>query len=376
MEKRYKFRIYPTERQTEQIQQNFGCVRFVYNYFLNKRIEKYEAGEGIYSYYEACKDLTALKKMDEYRWLRQADSHSLQNALKNLNNAYAAFFRRVREKDGAPGFPRFKSKKATRQSYTTQAQTGRRVIDVLDKAVLLPKLGWVKCSVSRKVEGRILSASVLQVPSGKYFVSICCTDFEPEQFPQTGASVGLHFGIRTLATTSEGVIIENYRHLEKAQKKISRLRRRLSRKTKDSHNREKARIKLARAHEKVSNQKTDIMQKVTTQIVSDYDIICVRGEQLIKMVQQQPFAYYLSDASWGGFSRMLEYKSRWYGKHFVKIAASYPSVQLCNVCGYKNSQLAKKRVHKWTCPNCGAMHERAKNAAVNTLAEGLRKLAS
>jgi putative transposase len=374
MEKRFNYRIYPTKAQEEQIQRNFGCCRFVYNYFLNKRIERYKAGEGIYGFYEACKDLTALKKTEGYEWLKVADSHSLQHALKNMNFAYSEFYRRVREKSGSPGFPRFKKKRETHKSYTSQTQKTRCVIDVRDNKILLPKLGLVDCKVSRQIEGRILSASVIQVPSGKYFVSVCCTDIVPEQLPQTGNSIGLHFGIKTLAVTSDGQKIENQRYLEKMQKKISRLQRRVSRKPSDSANREKARIALAKAYEQIKNQKTDTLQKSTTQLVRDNDLIVVRDEELTKIVRRKQFAYYLSDASWGEFTQMLKYKSAWYGRTFVEISANYPSAQLCSSCGYKNIELVKKQLQEWTCPKCGTHHERAKNAAVNTMAEGLRVL--
>jgi putative transposase len=373
MEKRFNYRIYPNEAQTEQIQKNFGCCRFVYNYYLNKRNEKYEAGEGIYSYYDACKDLTRLKRRDEYAWLRDADAHSLQSAIKNMNHAYSEFFRRVRTKSGAPGFPRFKSKRETRQSYMSKAQPGKDNILLGDRAIKLPKLGLVKCSVSRPVEGRILSASVFQVPSGKYFVSICCTGVYPKPLPKTGRDIGLHFGIRTLAVSSDGRTFENNRYLEKSQRKISRLQRRVSRKPKDSANREKARISLAKAYEHARNQKTDTLQKLTTQMVREYDTICARKEELSKMIRSRPYAYLLSDAGWGELTQLLRCKCAWYGKRYVEIEAKFPSVQLCSSCGGKNIRLAKnKAVQEWTCPECGAKHERAKNAALNTLMEGLR----
>ncbi|MDR2571617.1 MAG: transposase, partial [Oscillospiraceae bacterium] len=255
MEKRFSYRIYPNKEQEIQIQKNFGCVRFVFNHYLSKRIEKYEAGEGIYGYYESSKDLTQLKKQDEYAWLREADAHSLQNALKNVNFAYSEFYRRIREKDGAPGFPRFKKKKETRQSYTCQAKIGREVIYFDgNKKIRLPKLGLVDCKVSRPIEGRIISASIIQVPSGKYFVSVCCTDIEPEQPVQTGKTIDLQH------------VYSDERHLEKEQKKISRLHRRMSRKPKGSANYEKARVALAKAYEREKNKKTDKLQKLTTQL--------------------------------------------------------------------------------------------------------------
>ena len=373
MERRYNYRIYPSKAQEEQIQRNFGCVRFVYNYFLAKRIEKYEAGEGIYSFYDSCKDLTELKRSEEYKWLREADAHSLQKALKNMDNAYSAFFRRVRDKTGAPGFPRFKDKKTARQSYTSQAQAGKNVIYFTDKEIRLPKLGLVKCSVSRQIPGRILSATVMQIPSGKYYVSVGFTGPDPEPLPQTGAVAGLHFGIRHLAVSSDGETHENHRFLEKSQKKISRLQKRMSRKPSGSANREKARIALAKSYERVINQRTDALQKLTKKVVQDYDLICIRNEPLGEMMKHRPFSYKLSDASWGEFARLLKYKCSWYGKKLVEIDPSYPSVQLCSSCGHKNAQLKKSSKPEWICPNCGTKQNRAINAAKNTLAEGLRR---
>jgi putative transposase len=347
-------------------------VRFVFNHFLNKRIEKYKAGEGFYNFYEACKDLTELKKAEGYEWLQEADSHSLQNALKNMNCAYLEFYRRVREKKGAPGFPKFKKKRETRRSYTSQAQAGKEVIYLTDKKIKLPKLGTVKCKISRQVEGRILSASICQTPGGKYYVSVCCTEYEPRQLEQTGAAVGLHFGIKPGAVTSEGEVIENRRFLEKAQKRISRLQRRVSRKPSGSANREKARIKLAKAYERVKNRRTDTLQKLTTNLLRNYDTICVRDGEFAQKFRNRLYAYYLSDASWGMFVRLLKYKCAWYGKTLITVDARYPSVRTCHSCGCKNTALTAKQPRKWVCPECGATHERAENAAKNTLDEGLR----
>ncbi|GHU41348.1 transposase [Clostridia bacterium] len=311
MEKRFNFRIYPNKAQEEQIRKNFGCVRFVYNYFLSKRMEKYNAGKGIYTYYEASKDLTVLKKTEGYAWLKEADSHSLQNALKDMNFAFSQFYRRTREKNAQPGFPRFKKKGETRQSYMSQAQIGRNgvpSIAVLEKTIKLPKLGFVACRVSKPISGRILSANVFQVPSGKYFVSVCCTDIEQEAFPQTGKEITLHVGTQSLTVSSE-----------MTQKKISRLHRHLSRKPRGSANYEKARVTLAKAHERVKNQKTDMLQKLSTQLVRDHDLICIRKAELEKMREKSHFTYHLWDTSWGEFVKMLKYKCNWYGKTLVEV---------------------------------------------------------
>ncbi|MDR1532380.1 MAG: transposase [Clostridiales bacterium] len=199
----------------------------------------------------------------------------------------------------------------------------------------------------------------------------------PPPFERTGKEIGLRFGIRALAVNSDGRTFENNRYLAKSQKKISRLQRRVSRKPSGSANREKARTALAKAYEHVKNQKTDTLQKLTTHMVRDYDTVCVRNEELTKMIRRRPYAYLLSDAGWVEFTKLLRYKCGWYGKRYIEIDAKFPSVQLYSSCGSKNAALAEnKNIQEWACPKCGAKHERAKNAARNTLIEGLRSLTS
>lgn len=375
LEKRFNFRIYPTKEQEVQIHKNFGCCRFIYNFYLDKRIEAYKNGQGILNLNECCRDMTALKKTEGFEWLAEADDNSLRHSIRELDLAYKAFFRNVKKGDTAPGFPKFKSKRETRQSYRSRNNTARQSVVVFDRKIKLPKLGLVECRVSKKVEGRILSATVFQAPSGKYFASVCFTDFEPQPLPKTGTVAGVHMGIQNLAETSDGIQFENPRYLEKSQKKIARLQRQLSRKSKDSQNREKARIKLARAYERAANQKTDAMQKLTTQLVRDYDVICIRDEQLTEMAKERLFAKYLVDAGWGEFVGQLDYKCKWYGKELVKISNWHPSVQLCSACGYKNPEVKKNSPRQWDCPKCGAHHNRTENAAMNILVEGLRQQA-
>lgn len=377
MEIRYKFRIYPTREQKLQIQTNFNCSRFVYNFFLAESIERYKAGKGIYSYNDASRDLTLLKRKDEYQWLYEADASSLQCAIKHMTFAYSDFFRRVRQGGIAPGFPNFKSKRETRQSYECKNNTAKQSVAITEKHIKLPKLGLVRCKVSKHIEGRILAATVLQSSSGRYYVSVSCTDFAPPLPPKTDAVVGIRMGIRTLATTSDGQRLENNRCLEKSYKKLARLQRQMSRKPKDSKNREKARVKLAREHEKISNKRTDAMHKLTTKLVNDYDVICVRDEPISKMVRNPFFAGCLTDAGWGKFVRQLTYKCKWYDKEFVQISNWHTSSQLCSSCGYHDLKKNKKtRYREWDCPSCGAHHDSAINTAVNILHEGLRQTAT
>ena len=211
----YKFRIYPSAEQQTLIQKTFGCARYVYNHFLNLRKETYEASGETIGYVKSSALLTQLKK--ELTWLKEVDSIPLQESLRDLDFAYQGFFRRVKNGE-KPGYPRFKSKRDRRKSYKTKQHVanGKSTIYVDDSHVRLPKLGLVKCRVSKEIRGRILSATVSQNPSGKYFVALCCTDVEIEPLPSTGAVVGLDMGLKSFAITSDGVEYLNHKHLAKS----------------------------------------------------------------------------------------------------------------------------------------------------------------
>jgi putative transposase len=365
MEKAYKFRIYPDKAQEELIQKTFGCTRYVYNHYLAMRKEKYESDKTTFNYYACCSDLTSHKKDRE--WLREVDATALQSSLNDLDIAYQNFFRRVKSCD-KPGYPRFKSKRDNRKSYKS-----KRAI-LLDRYIRLPKLGNIKCRVSKQIEGRILSATVSQNPSGKYFVSVLCTDVEIQPMDRTGAIVGVDLGLKELAITSDNQHFTNPKHFAKSQKKLAKLQRRLSRKSKGSNNREKARIKVARLHEHVANQRLDNAHKMTTSLVRDYDLIAIETLMPKNMVKNRRLAKAISDAAWGEIVRQLEYKCNWYGKELVKVDRFYPSSQTCNSCGLKNADTKNLAVREWNCPKCGVHHDRDVNAAKNILGEGLRIL--
>lgn len=358
----YKFELQPTQEQRVLLDKHFGCIRYVYNFFLDQRKSQYQANKKSDNYYKQAATLTELKKNEETIWLKEVNSQSLQFALRCLDTAYVNFFR------GNAKFPRFKSKK-NKNSFTIP-----QFAKLQDGRFYAPKFKeGIKVNVHREVKGEISKCTLTKTPTGKYFVSILSEElYKPKE--KTGAFCGIDLGLKDFVITSDGIKFKNNKYTKQYEKRLANTQKHLSRKKKGSNSFERQKRKTAKIHEKITNSRMDNLHKVSHKLVNDYDIIALEDLNVKGMVKNHKLSKHISDASWGTFVRLLEYKASWNDKQLVKINRFYPSSKTCSECGWINQNLNLSD-REWICHN-GHRLDRDLNAAQNILKEGLNILSS
>ena len=370
MLKSYKYRIYPNKQQQEQIQKTFGCCRFVYNQTLNYKLHEIENGNKKVSKFDCnnyCNQI--LKK--EFEWLKEVDKFALTNAIYNMDNAFIKYYKEH------IGYPKFKSKKSNSKSYTTNCTHNKSCdtieVSIKNNKIKLPKLKWVKAKVHREFTGKIKSATISQTSSGEYFVSILV---ETEHIPMESIEcmVGIDLGIKDLLITSDGEKFDNIHVTKKYEDKLAKEQRKLSHKVKGSKNYEKQRIKVAKIYEKIHNTRIDNLHKISHKLVSENQVIVSEDLAVKNMMKNHNLAKSIQDCGWSELTRQISYKSDWNNRQYIKIGRFTKSSQPCHVCGYINPDTKDLSVREWTCPQCGTVHDRDINAAINILNEGLKIL--
>lgn len=372
MKKAHKIRIYPNNRQQIQFQKTFGCVRFYWNFLLDQRITNYKMKKENADYQENKTTYATLKKMEEFSWLKEVEAQPLSQVAMDLNKAYKNTIK------SNFGFPKFKSKKYSKKSYRTAMG-----IKVNGNYFYVSKVGWVKMAETLRFNGKLMNITISQSKSGKYFATflVDTENFIKEPVTQ---SIGLDLGLTHFCITSAGEKIDNPRFYRSLEQRLIREQRKLSkrlevakkhnRKLDECRNYQKQKVKVARIHEKISNQRTDFLHKLSSRLTDENQIICIEDLNVKGLVKNHKLAKSIADVSWSEFVRQLDYKCQWKGRTLIKIDRFFPSSQICSVCGHNDGK-KELNVRGWICSNCGIIHDRDINASINIKTEGLSGIA-
>jgi len=356
MLKSFKFQLLPTKDQKEKLSQHFGCRRFVWNYFLNRRKEEYLDNKKTLNYYDCANELTKVKKQAEYNWLKEVNSQTLQHTLRDLDTAYNKFFRKETK------FPIFKSKHK-RQSFRVPQH-----ISVKKDKIYFPKFKeGIKLNIHREF-GEIRFITISKTSTNKYFVSLTC-EVEQNKLKKNKNKIGVDLGIKNFAVCSNGDVFDNPKHYHKLEKKLKYNQRQLSKKTKGGSTRGKQRLKVAKIYEKITNSRMDFLHKLSRKLIDENQVICVEDLNVKGMMSNHKLAKSVANCGWGEFVRQLTYKAEWYGRTLIKIDRFFPSSKTCYDCGYINQEL-KLKDREWKCV-CGKNIDRDYNASLNILKQGL-----
>lgn len=363
MLKSYKYKLNPNDEQIVLLNKHFGSIRFAYNYFLNERKKEYETNKNTINYYDNAKSLTELKKQEDYSWLNEINSQSLQDSLKNLETAYKNFFRFKK------GFPKFKSKH-TRNSFCVP-----QFVKLDNGKLKIPKFKEpIDLILSRSFTGIIKQCTISKTPTNEYFVSIL-VETEHNKLEKTGKSIGVDLGLKDFVITSDGYRYKNNRYAKTYAKKLKEHQQHLSRKTKGSNRYKKQKLKVANIYKKITNSRLDNLHKVSTELINKYDLIILEDLNIKGMIKNNKLSKHIADASWSKFIELLTYKAEWNDKKIVKIDRFFPSSKTCNSCGYINQNL-KLDMREWTCLSCNTKLDRDLNAGINILNEGYKLISS
>lgn len=369
MLKTYVYRIYPNKEQEILITKHFDYTRFIYNWGLEKKITYYEQNKKSLSYFDLAKQLTELKQEKKYSWLYEVSNPALQQSLRHLDNAFTKFFREKK------GFPKFKSKKNARHSYSLLEKVR---INFKQQTIILPKFKKpLKIRVDRIFEGKIKTCTISKTPTNKYFISILVktNDILPKKPKiEENTAIGIDLGIKDFAILSTGEKIENQKNLAKLIPRLKVLQKRASKKQKGSNNHKKANLRLALLHEKVTNRRNDFLHKLSHRLTHDNQVntLCLETLNVQGMIKNHRLAQAISDVSWSKFNDYLDYKTEWYGKNLIRIGQFEPSSKVCSVCGNINNEL-KLSDREWSCKNCHTHHDRDVNASKNILKFALQQ---